>query len=139
MIIIGFAYSIYISSVLTLIPFVVPQDTVGRVSGLVVVMENIGYIVIPSIVGFFQTDPNLSDKASLAVSVDILLVTALFSLWFAIILLLLDKKYTGGMINSTPEEKNNYRDKLNGVSQDDPSDVPLVPRQSTDSAYNLLF
>jgi MFS family permease len=140
MIMIGFAYSIYISSLLTLVPFVVPEHTVGRVSGLITVTENIGYIVIPSLIGIFQTDDQFSGKVQYALTVDILIILGLLAYLCSITLILIDLKRTGGALNSTPDEKNAFKDLLNqprkmSIAHTQTDDLPR-PR-TTDEEISL--
>uniref|UniRef100_A0A6B2L3Y0 Lysosomal dipeptide transporter MFSD1 n=1 Tax=Arcella intermedia TaxID=1963864 RepID=A0A6B2L3Y0_9EUKA len=113
----GIAYSMFVSATWPMIAFIVEEDKVGRAFGAAVILENLGYIIIPAIIGHFQT--NLPEPSKYYVTVDILLGVSTFSFLLSIIALITDQA-NGGKLNSDGKTKHLLKESLKTkISQTD--------------------
>jgi len=128
MVFIGVGYSFFIASFWTLVPFVVDESKVGRAYGIMTSLQNVGYIVVPNIIAVAQSSSRTDIYSQFIFPIDVLLVCATIAFVFSIVLYILDLTRNGGILNANGDLKQMWRDKLNGLIEEDQVDVEMSGR-----------
>jgi len=100
MIWIGFAYAMGCSALWPMIAFVVEPSKMGTAYGMMTSLQNAGLAIAPTIIGVIQ-DANIRTSLHYSLPIGLFIISATVSFFLSFLLLLVDRKYTGGKLNAT--------------------------------------
>jgi len=99
MIWIGFAYALGASSLWPMVAFVVEPSKLGTAYGMMTAIQNAGLALAPEIVGIIQ-DAKIKPSLHYTIPIILFVCSAGVACVLSLLLLLLDKRYTGGKLSA---------------------------------------
>eukprot|EP01125_Pyxidicula_operculata_P020624 TRINITY_DN765_c0_g1_i2.p1 TRINITY_DN765_c0_g1~~TRINITY_DN765_c0_g1_i2.p1 ORF type:complete len:419 (-),score=78.30 TRINITY_DN765_c0_g1_i2:121-1377(-) len=116
MVIIGVSYSMFVASTWGLLPFVVPERMVGSAYGMMASVENLGYAVVPQIIGSIQILPEVDGTISQhTIPIYILLGCGALSTILGIVLLVWDLTFNEGELNAKGYLRDSIKQEINRI------------------------
>jgi nitrate/nitrite transporter NarK len=115
---IGVGYSMYASAIWPTLPFVIKGEMLGTGYGTMTAVQNAGLAIFPSVIGQLMkvTEP----PTKYVIPIIIFISCAGISVVLTVILFIVDKARTGGVLNATGEVKQAYKTKLNSPELSEP-------------------
>jgi len=116
---IGFAYSMYAASIWPILPFIIKEEMLGTGYGTMTSVQNLGLAVFPQIVGYIMQ--HVPGEKKFIGPIFIFIGCAGLSVGLTVMLFIIDRAATGGVLNATGEVKQEHQKKLNNPEMSEPA------------------
>jgi len=111
---IGLAYSMFAAAIWPLLPFVLKKKEMGTGYGIMTAIQNAGLALFPLIIGVIQGLPSLQGTLWMyTIPVMIFVCCAGIAFVLTFVLVGIDYRATGGVLNKSGELRQKYREALN--------------------------
>jgi len=115
---IGVGYSMYAASIWPILPFIIKEDMLGTGYGTMTSVQNLGLAVFPQIVGYILK--HVVGPNKFIGPIFIFIGCAGLSVALTVMLFIIDKARTGGVLNATGEVKQEHKKRLNNPEMSEP-------------------
>jgi MFS family permease len=113
---IGIGYSIFASAIWPLLPFIIKENMLGTGFGTMTAIQNAGLAIGPQVIGAVQTTHGIEGTVfEYIIPLFIFIGCAAVSFVFAFILMTVDRRRTGGVLNGDGVAKTEFRRKMNAI------------------------